>query len=363
VLRDLTTLERVRGCGRPLGHGYVTVKTIEYPDGSRSAGLGGLSTCGSVWACPCCSATIAARRQREVEQLLVRHTATGSSAALLTMTMRHHERQRLDALWDALSLAWSAATSGKRWKAERGGFGVTGYVRTVEVTHGEHGWHVHVHVLLLGDGMGDPLARTQLAAAMFARWRRALVRGGLDAPIAEKGGLDVRAVEAGTEGALADYLSKGVRAEVPDVIPDRRQARRAAVEVTRADLKTARRGNRTPWEILADVLTTGDADDLDLWREYEQASHGRRMQTWSRGLRGTYGLGAEDSDEDVAAEDRGGETIARLTAETYRAGTRTTPVFAALLLEAAETGGREGIDALLHTYGLPPSLPPPRQSH
>ncbi|OLM28013.1 hypothetical protein Ae717Ps2_6863c [Pseudonocardia sp. Ae717_Ps2] len=35
-----------------------------------TAGFGGLATCGSVWACPVCSAKISARRSKDLEQLI-----------------------------------------------------------------------------------------------------------------------------------------------------------------------------------------------------------------------------------------------------------------------------------------------------
>jgi len=87
-----------------------------------------------------------------------------------------------------------------------------------------------------------------------------------------------------------------------------------AREVTYSHMKEAR-GGRSPFKILTDGLQTGDASDLDLWAEWEQASYGRRQLTWSLGahdLRKLAGLGAEQSDEEVAEEDLAGEDVIAL---------------------------------------------------
>ena len=134
---------------------------------------------------------------------------------LLTFTMRHHAGQALTTLWAALSAAWRSVTSGRAVERERTRWGVLGMVRVIEATHGEHGWHLHVHALVAFDGpVSTDLAR-ELGGAMFGRWERALVRKGLSAPLEDRGGLDVRAVDLGTGSisAVADYLGK-ITAEV-----------------------------------------------------------------------------------------------------------------------------------------------------
>lgn len=51
----------------------------------------------------------------------------------------------------------------------------------------------------------------------------------------------------------------------------------AADEVARGASKKGRRGNRTPMGILHAVTTDGLVDDVELWTEWEKASHGRRQ--------------------------------------------------------------------------------------
>ena len=58
--------------------------------------------------------------------------------------------------------------------------------------------------------------------------------------------------------------------------------------------------------------------DIHLFREWLQASHKKRSISWSQGLRECFDLGPERSDEDLAAEDAGGEIIAEVDRELWR---------------------------------------------
>src|SRR3954453_21800203 len=91
-----------------------------------------------------------------------------------------------------------------------------------------------------------------------------------------RGGGDVRMASLGTD-KLSAYFTKLAR------------------EVTYSHTKESR-GGRSPFGIVTDGLRTGDADDLALWAEWEQASFGRRQLTWSLGehdLRKLSGLAAQ----------------------------------------------------------------------
>lgn len=373
-LRAFTSLKRVRDCGTPMGD--VGVKVLKSHDGSRHAGFAGLETCGSQ-ACPVCAAKIAYKRQQEIGQVVREHIAFNGSVVMLTLTMRHNKGDSLQELWDAMSVAWKAATNGSGWRKDRSEFGVHHYVRVVEVTHGANGWHVHVHALLLGDlRLKDDVIRLDLATRMFSRWSKKLTSLGLKAPIFAKGGADIRYINPseGVAETIAEYVSKsGMGVTLPESLryddkdkisqalrdeakKDLDKARKIAFEIARSDLKDGKRGNRTPWQILSDYIDFSSSQDLALWINYEEVSKGRRTITWSRGLRDKYGLGAELSDEEIAAEEQGGALEALIPMAEYRAGTRITPRFPALVLNAVENGGRKELDELLVQMGLQPSL-------
>ncbi|MFD6591844.1 hypothetical protein ACFWED_33750, partial [Streptomyces anulatus] len=120
---------------------------------------------------------------------------------------------------------------------------------------------------------------------------------------------------------LAEYIAKTQDGKAP------------ALELARADLKTAGGENVTPFELLGRIgdLTGGVPEDdaqgqgslewnLAKWHEYERATKGRRAIEWTRYLRSMLGIDGGDTDEDnldllAAADAEGGE---------LRAGVRVT---------------------------------------
>lgn len=334
-LRGWSSLPRLRQCGRDThgGAGGPVIRLSEGVDGSgRRAGVAGLVTCGSPWACPVCSRKISAERSREIADVLTAVAAAGGCAFLVTLTMRHRASQALVVLWTALSAAWRAVTSGRAVERERARWGVLGFVRVVESTHGQHGWHLHVHALVAFDTPVSVELARELGGLWFGRWSRALVRRGLAAPLEDRGGLDVRPVDlgAGSVAATADYLAK------------------ITAEVTASYAKDGRDGNRSPFAILRDALATGLAEDCELWIEWEQASRGRRQITWSRGLREWAGLAAEASDEEIAERDHGGDDVLAIEPQDWP---RARAVLADLL-DVAETDGADGLRAWLTDRGI-----------
>jgi hypothetical protein len=349
VLWDLPRVQahRVSSCGRQgvLPGGSVRIRATG-AGADRRAGFSGLASCGSVWACPVCSERILAGRQTELSEGLASWSARGGRVAFVTLTMRHDKGQSLRSLWDALSKAWDNAVKGRAWKAARARYGVAGFIRVVEVTHGDSGWHVHVHAAFLLDG-SVPITSADvddLGCVLFQPWRASLMRSGLRAPLARSGGLDAKLWD-GSTGVMADYFAKGTYAA---------DASRAALELARGDLKIARSGNRTPFRILADFVEFGVLDDLELWQEWERGSKGRRQMTWSRGLRDLLLAGPELTDQELADAELGtvDDDLVELDAATWKR-VRDSGV-AAALLDLAEQDDfghllRSGLDRL----GLP----------
>jgi hypothetical protein len=321
VLWAETNLPRLRNCGRAAvsTSGGVMLRytsSAAAASGKAGSGFAGLQTCGSVWSCPCCASKIAAERQVEVATAIRNHQEAGGAVAMVTLTMRHHRSQSLRTLWAGLAAGWARVASGGAWKSDRHAMRQVGFIKATEVTHGASGWHVHLHVLLF---LERELRSGQLeffAGLMFDRWSTGLRSAtdedgtplGIAAPIADRGGLDVRPVGKGAD-ALGAYFAKATYD----------QADRAAMETTRGAFKTAKGANRTPFQILRDVVSVGLVEDLDLWHEYETASKGRRQLTWSKGLRERLGVNAERTDEEIAADDHGGHDVVLLPPETWAA--------------------------------------------
>lgn len=397
VAADISGAEWLHDCGRkPVRKGG----TVGLRGGAGApAGFSGVDTCGSWSACPVCAAKIGASRADDLADVLAWAVRQGHTVAMLTLTARHNRGQSLAELWDGLSGAWrhlgkgwgseSEAAYAKReaalvdaWIDYRAGIrerrprsftprriglgerhGLLGYVRATEVTHGESGWHVHFHVVMVLDSKALPHgaedrddALDQMRAGIFGLWQDGLSKARLtvvdsvrevDGSIARVGA-DLRVMHgAKLENELARYLTKTTDAEA-----GHKAARGLAGEATLGQFKKGRQGNRSPFEILGSVVETGDADDAALWSEWVRVSRGRRQMVWSRALREMAGLAVQErTDEEIAAAEYGEVDVLVLPRTTWldlRDSTRRYD-----LLDAMEKGGRERAMRTLDRWGLP----------
>lgn len=355
----------LRRCGRVMHSDVVTVKLSDV-GGVRHAGFGGLVTCGSAWSCPVCSAKIAGRRAKEIAAALSAWTGRGGQVALLTLTMRHHAKRggeyvALEDLWGGLVAAWGLVTAGSGWKALQKRYGVgmarvvksgkhageTVYaprirmIRVVEVTHGKHGWHPHLHVLMLLPGNLGAAGLEELGASVAARWADSLTELGFERP--GESGTDVRPL---TDAEVREgwYLTKGSRYSSTEAL---------AAEVANGVLKKGRAGNRAPFAILDNIRALADAGrgglrqarrDRALWRDWETASRGRRQIAWSAGLREELKVEVLP-DQEAAELDAGGDVVATLEAGVWAEVRGRHQDFA--LLRSFEASTAEGLALLM----------------
>lgn len=293
LLWDMSTLPRVRKCGRVtiLPGGQVGVRKK-----AEAVGYAGLATCGSVWACPRCSARIMAVRRLELGVLIAAAAAQGMTVAFGTVTLRHRQGQPLAQLWQALTDGQRGVTNATKVKRIRQQLGRIGYVRATEVTYGGNGWHPHIHTIQLFEGEVSQEQLDELRDAEFAVWKRQALNRGLGAPMKKR--YELRRVQD-ADVAFSDYFAKGVYD--PSVA---RSAKSVGFEMTGSQTKNGRRGSRTPWQVLEDFGKTGDLADWDVFEEYEKASKGKRALVWSNGLKDRFGVD-EIEDEEIADEEVG----------------------------------------------------------
>jgi hypothetical protein len=296
VLWSITTLDRVRKCGRTtngnVGDGLAAVVL-----NAGVAHWSGFCTCGSIWACPVCSAKIRATRADEIARAVARHMAEGGTAWMVTLTARHKRHHDLAPLFDAVANGWRKLMSGRAWAGdpkrdfvgERDRLGVRGNIRSLEITYG-HG----------------------------VNWSKVTTP--------EEAGEYIAKVQEG-KGHLGNEMARG-------------------------DMKAGRLGTLAPFEMLEYMRQTGDMAVVPIWHEYEKGTFRRRAITWSRGLRAQL-LDDEPelSDEELAAEEVGGETWALLPAESLKA-IRRVPGLQAAILDTAENGGFAELVNLLTAYHL-----------
>lgn len=266
---------------------------------------------------------------------------------------------------------WDDGVALKRRVGMRERYGVVGMVRATEVTRGQSGWHPHVHVLVVmkaRKGNQEPPSGYEahrkahaLANGMFTLWEKGLARHGFEA-WRDSGGLHVDVMEATAE-SIAGYVTKlaalsglseaEARQEVRGGLAKSVQGQ--ALETTRGDLKKSRgEKGEMPFAILARACD-GEADAVMAWLEYLDASQGRRLLLIGSELRKLAKLGEEESDEEVANKDEGGEEVLYVAVTDWRE--RRGWLYAAELLTALENEGLPGLLSGLDMLSIPWTLP------
>lgn len=337
MTREEDPIRRTRMCGWVRIATNVSVEhEVQGPDPLPR--YGGLVVCGAIHVCAVCAANIRYQRSLEIGHAARAHLEAGGSLVMLTLTVPHSRGMPLDELWSLVSEGWHACATGRYRKADRKRWGRVDYVRAVEVTHGGNGWHPHLHVLLFLDGTDDLEARAaEVEQSWWERWSTFVVGRGYRQPSREHG-VDARAVSTSTIG---DYLVKVQDGDMPEGSA----AWGPSQEMARADLKRSGRGNTTPFGLVDRWMADKDVQALAAWREWEVSSKGRRVLTWSRGLKDRYDV--HELDDQTAAERRQweAEVLYLLCPDEWDVVRDAGADFA--LLEEAAMGGREAVEAYL----------------
>lgn len=299
---------RTAACGRRVvpGKAAMILANLE-----GKAFFGNVQVCGSVWNCPVCQAKVAERRRAELMQAVIAAKRAGLQVLLLTATVPHGAGDDLADIVGRISKAWRhvhAGRSGERLKAIAGR---VGFVRSLEVTHGEFGFHPHFHCLLFCS-TAAPIADVE--NCYKAAWRNACINTGFQAPSAVHG----LTVQDGS--AASSYVCKwGIE-----------------TEMTRWQSKRGKSGNLTPFDFVRRYMEGGAEAEryAKLFSVYAAAFKGRRQLFWSHGLRDRLDLGSDVTDPELAAQQREpAKLVATLSPIEFKAVTATHKQ--ALLLECA----------------------------
>ena len=266
----------------------------------------GLMACGSVWTCPVCAAKVSERRRSELKQAIEAGKALGWVPHFVTLTVPHGAGDDVKELLAKLSEALKRLSNGKyaikrRIEQEKPSEALHGYIRALEVTHGQNGFHPHFHMIAFTSA---GVTSAFMLDAYRAAWQRACRLAGLPIPS------DTHGVTVQDGRLAAEYASKwGIEDEM-----------------TKGHTKQTRRKGLTPWGMLRAVL---DGDDTEypaeraaaLFQVYAAAFAGRRQLYWSNGLRAKLALAKELSDEELVAkpDDEEASVLATLTVEQWKA--------------------------------------------
>jgi hypothetical protein len=301
-----------------------------------SASFAGLVTCGSVWACPVCAAKIQERRRTEIEKAMTWHKSNAGVAIMVTFTFPH---VRFDALPDLLTkqaTAFKLLRSGRIWSELMKSVGFVGLVRSLEVTHGQNGWHPHTHELWLVD---DTVVQVKLLGQLVRLWKSACYRAGLIGLDVYEGigPFDLHSVDVRLDVQTGDYLAK----------QDDSRSWGIAAEVAKASSKAGKSKGVHPHHF----LVRHDAGDDLRYLEYVKAMKGKRQLFWSHGLKGKAGV-LEMSDEELAErEEAGAVLLAAIPAPAWKHVTGNDA--RSELLDAVELAGWYGMCNLLRSLGVP----------
>jgi hypothetical protein len=231
--------------------------------------------------CPVCAARISEVRRLEVAAAVA---AWGGQIVLATFTLQHTAADALVELVDDLQGAVRKMRSGGAWTRLQDRYGMAGSIRALEVTHGDHGFHPHQHVLFFVAGGIELDAFTN---ELRDRWGASVAKVGRYA--SPRWGLDVQASDA----KIADYVAKFGREPKWTV----------AHELAKSVSKRGRREGSTMRELLDRFVVAGDVAAGRLWQEYARAFKGRNQLVWTKGLRALLGLGVvEQSDQEIVEE-------------------------------------------------------------
>lgn len=282
-------------CHRGVANKTDSVQIYRQTSG-ESARMHGVTTCKSVWACPTCSAKICATRQAEVSQAMKAHIAAGGYVFLMTRTFPHELHMPAAELVEkeaAARLYFRNSRAYRRGKAAR-----TGYICSLECTIGEkHGWHPHTHELVFAtpEAFGDiketdGRLHSRYIDELKEAWYMALRKAGLceQSQMSDvlAHGLDVRGGQY-----AAEYVSKFGR--------DQKWGLSREMTMHAAKVGTDNKGAH-PFQLLL-WAEQGDGKAAEQFREYVDAFQGKRMLSWSKGLKKQL-LGVEDDTDEEAAE-------------------------------------------------------------
>lgn len=290
VVRDILPKSRTAKCYRWRLPKKPTEVMRSHETGSTF--YRGLQVCSSVWLCPVCSAKISERRRAELLAAIEAHRAAGGVVVLVTLTNPHYIGQGLETLLKRQQRAFDFFKSGRPARSLRDSFGLVGFIRSLEVTHGQNGWHPHYHELWFLKSQVDLLA---MQKAVFDLWASSCVKAGLGLP-SEQHGVTVQ------DGSwAAAYASKwGLESEM-----------------TKWHAKKGN-GSQTPFDFLRAVFRDGHEKSAALFREYAEAFHGKKQLVWSNGLKARFGIGDLNDEEIAAREDQTAVALGQISSDQWR---------------------------------------------
>lgn len=308
LLSEKDKMSRVASCcerrAKGLGGKPVEKITIRGTDDGR-AWMSGVWRCANAWACPVCAATMSTSRRLDIECAVAQHKEADGTFALLTLTFPHTRDMRLKETLSSFQNAKRFLTQRAAWKRLKES--VVGTITTLEITHGDNGWHPHQHILLFvksGVMIDD--------SALYDSWASCCEKAGLSRP-SEEHGLDLRFSEDGS--SYAAYVEK------------EGNSWKLSNELTSVN-KLGHKNSKTGFQLLEDYCE-GDLRSGVLFKEFVEGVAGRAKHAWSPGLKAYFGIDDKSEDEEAdpdSFDNRDVRDVAHLTPAGFSLVTRYSAV-------------------------------------
>lgn len=319
IARELMPDQRVAWCMRRFQPYRQTVDIVHSPQRQAAYYLG-LMRCSLIWMCPVCARKISETRRRELDALIEANKIPvlkrdGKTVfmvpryhlSMLTFTIAHEWEESAAQVLDRLSRAYARWASGRWYQGFKQTYFVVGTLRALEMTHGEHGWHPHYHLLVWHDSYLPPgkyygkadeddaaliqeytmlgITREDYIQSARLRWTSVVHDIGGKTDI-------VRGVDLvyGNTHKYAVKLAGDAEARDWGLV----------AETTKAVVKHARNGNRSLTDLLISY-SRGDVQAGELWIEAVHALKRQKHLHPSKGLWAMLGRGV--SEDETAAED------------------------------------------------------------
>lgn len=191
-------------CGSPIGD-FIQFKKNNI---HKNVSVSGVSTCGSVWACPVCRAKIVNQRSKELNEIYEKGSKKGYEFHLITLTVPHERKDNLAELYGSSSLrvglsgALTKFRQSRVWSKEFKPFiEHIGDIRAIEITYGlNSGFHPHVHMVVLSK---KKFPEKYWTDKLLKQWQKNCVSSGLKKP--NERGIKIDYVQS---SEMVTYLSK-----------------------------------------------------------------------------------------------------------------------------------------------------------
>jgi len=256
---------------------------IQDENGFR-AFFSGVQTCGLRHVCPCCTASAAQIDRQRVNDGLAAGRERGLWPVMITLTTRHHQRERAEDVLSGIIRAEQKLKTVKAWR--RFSARIAGYARAFEWTHGKHGHHPHFHTIALVEA-GSEEEAIEAAKALQPAYMRQLDAAGRDGQSEAAWRHSFQVQGAAVAGA---YVAKWGSAE----------------ELTGALAKSGAGEGLTPWQLLRLARTAPDEADrqryASIWWQIVCATKGKAQLYVSEGWKELVEEYRQDEEAEGQAE-------------------------------------------------------------